>query len=293
MDFLSYHGDRFRKNENHLIILKGDHIFAVFPLALFDNQDRKEALSPYGASFGGVVFNDGLSLEQSLTIIDLIDEYFREKGISLVRITLPPVNYYQKYSGLLDYSLLRKGYILERRDIFHVLTLEKNYKDQFEKYEGRTRTVLRKTEGRFILEENVPVSRFYPVLLEDKARLNSIPTHSMEDLERLQALFPESIYFTLAINKSDNSKSAVCYFVSKPGKVIMTFYIAQETRAVGSNGTTFLLDIGIRTAIEREFGYFDFGSSTFGFQIQNIGLARFKESFGATGFNRDSFIKHF
>ena len=34
LDFLNYHGNKFKKNEHHLIILKGDTIFGVINLPL-------------------------------------------------------------------------------------------------------------------------------------------------------------------------------------------------------------------------------------------------------------------
>ena len=291
LDFLSYHKEKFSNNEYHLIVLKGEQIVALVPLAIFNSNNFIEAKSPYGASFGGIVHNNKLTLDQGLVIVDLIDDYFVVKKINQVSFTFPPINYFSNYSGYIDFALLRKGFNIVKREIFHVLSLEIDYRNQFEKYEGRTRTVLRKIQNDFYLEENVSVENFFPILLEDKMRLNSEPTHSFQEIIKLKELFPQRVFIDMAINKINKSKSAICYFISIINKVIMTFYIAQEVQAMGSNGTTFLLDYGIKKAIEQGYKYFDFGSSTFGYEVKNIGLSVFKESFGSNGYCRDQYFK--
>ena len=69
----------------------------------------------------------------------------------------------------------------------------------------------------------------------------------------------------------------------------MTFYMAQETKALKLDGTNFLVHKGIKQSIKRKISYFDFGGSTLKYDIQNMGVSKFKESFGATSVLRDSF----
>ena len=55
LDFLAYHGDKFKSNENHLIWFKGDEIIALMPLGIFEENGKRIAKSPYGGSYGGVI----------------------------------------------------------------------------------------------------------------------------------------------------------------------------------------------------------------------------------------------
>ena len=119
-------------------------------------------------------------------------------------------------------------------------------------------------------------------------RHKSKPTHSKAELIYLIEKFPNKIWFDIAVHKN-SSRAGICYF--KPNSnTILTFYMAQETDALRLNGKNILVDYGIRKAIHNGIKYFDFGGSTIGHNIQNIGVANFKETFGAIGALREKYI---
>lgn len=294
LDFLNYHGNKFKNEEKHLIWLKGETVFGILPLAIFNIDGTKTAKSPYASSFGGIVHLHTLKLRHALKLVTLLDEYLLENNIKSIDLKIAPFSYNSSQNNYIEFALLKNGYTIEGTDLFNILPLNNNIAEQEKIYEGRTRTVLRKVSDDFEIKENAGIEEFYPVLLEDKKRLNnSIPTHSLTDLIHLKEKFPDKIKTDIAIHKKNNSKAGVCYFEAKNNHTIMTFYIAQEDNAKGLNGPTVLIDFGIRRAIKNGFKFLDFGSSSFGYQIQNMGVAEFKESFGATGLLRKHFNKNF
>lgn len=288
LDFLSYHGEKFKDNEHHLIWYKGETIFAVMPMAVFEVDEKIIAKSPYAASFGGIVYSHKLKLKHAIELIELLVKYSKDNGINELIITLPPLPYHTVYSNYIEFALISNSFVIVNRDVFSTIVLPKDYNEAWNLYEGRTRTTIKK-HNAFIVQENVNVADFYPILLEDKKRHNNaIPTHSYDDLEYLKEHFNKSLIMDIAIHKETGTKAGICYFICNDN-TIMTFYMAQENKARGLNGVNILVDYRVKKSIDSDFKYFDFGSLTIDGKIQNIGVADFKESFGAKGYFRSTY----
>lgn len=289
LDFLDYHRNRFKGNEHHLIWLKGETIFAIMPFLITVENGQRIGKSPYGASFGGLVYGKRFHLKHALEVYGKMAEYLMALELDEVSITTTPYFYSQFPTNYFEYVLSRSKYQIYSRDVFSAVPIIKTYKEVWKNFEGRARTSINKARDNFVIALDVPVSEFYQILLEDKIRHNnSRPTHSLQDLEYLKQQFPDRVYFDIATLKKNGARAGICYFVCNL-QVIMTFYMAQENKALKENGTNILLEHGFKRAIERNVKYLDFGSSTLGYNIQNIGVCEFKESFGAKGFFRDSF----
>lgn len=281
LDFLSYHDNKFSDQENNLIFLKGEALIAVLPAI----KINKKLVSPFGASFGGIVTAKKISLNESEQIIESFVNYLRSNDFESCTLILTPSHICKSLNGNLEYSLLRRGFRILSSDLFNAIELPKSYKEVWEeKYLSRNRNTIRKSSDNFEIIPNCSVQEFYSTLLEDKKRHNAKPTHSMNELKKLKGKYPDDIWFDVAVSGNKESV-AICYFKLNQ-KAVMTFYMAQSDSALGKNGKNILVDFGIKNAIEKGFNIFDFGGSTIGYEIQNIGISRFKESFGALGGNR-------
>ena len=285
LDFLDYHGEKFKQEEHHLMILKGEEIFGVLPAVKRDNS----LISPYGSSFGGVAVSKKCSLSNAISLADTLKEYFIKAGLNTVEIVTPPDHYYVEQNHNLSFALERIGFKRVFSEIFNVIELPKTEEEFWKhKYQPRGRTTFRKHADDFSVYANVRLDDFYPILLEDKIRHKSKPTHTKAELEYLIKKFPDKIWFDIAVHKN-GSRVGICYFKPTPSTVL-TFYMAQETNALRLNGKNVLVDFGIRKAIHEGIKFFDFGGSTIGYEIQNIGVANFKETFGAIGALRKKYI---
>jgi hypothetical protein len=285
-DFLSYHGQKFIGSVFDLAWCKGEQLVAVMPAAILEVNGRKILKSPYGASFGGVAVSDKVTkLKEMLTIIDELIGFCESESIDEVFITIAPQVYYTKNRDALLFALEGSGFNLVSRDVFSIVDISDGYEKAWSAYEGRSRTAVRKSTKQFNFQRNAPIADFFPVLVEDKSRLDARPTHSLFELQNLQTTFPDRIWTDMVTHTGTGAKAGICYF-AVTRDVVMTFYMSQETTAMRQNGINVLVDQGIRYACDQGFRYFDFGSSTIGYTVQNIGVANFKESFGAESSSR-------
>ncbi|WP_341659372.1 hypothetical protein [Vibrio sp.] len=289
--FLSYHQERFVKSEKQLVWLKGEQLFGVMPTVVCELNGKNTLLSPYGASFGGPIFRKTLKLKEGDEAIRALINYLDSNEIANCSLTLSPAIYNEKNSEVIGYCLEKYGFKLVSRDIFSVIGLKgKSYEDVWQGYEGRARTSIRKSKEQFEIKTDAIIDEFYNILVEDKNRLNSTPTHSLEQLKQLKSLFPKQVWVDIATHKESGTKAGICYFMPSTNTVL-TFYMAQETRALKLNGVSVLVDFGIHNAVKNGCTYFDFGGSSIGYDIENIGVANFKESFGAYSVSRPSYVR--
>jgi hypothetical protein len=292
LDFLAYHLEKFEGNEHHLICLKGEAIFAVLPLIIDSTTvpGKKMGRSPYGGSFGGPVFAEHTGLKQYTKVVELLMGYFKDLALDELTITLAPHTYNSLGNEYLEFCLLAFGATITKKDLFHVRTLPgaKDHAQISTAFQGRARTTLKKIEKDFVFDSNGSPEAFFRLLKEDKRRHQTAATHTLSELRWLAERFPDEMRIHLATHKATGAMSGILYFRVNSDSVL-TFYIAQEDNALGQNGPTFLIHQGMSWANKKGINYFDFGGSTYGYHIDNIGVSEFKESFGAKGYCRSTY----
>ena len=289
LDFLSYHGEKFKENEKHLVWRKGGNILAVLPMAIFKENGIRIAKSPYGASWGGFVHSTKIKLSEVFEIVDSLFDFINDNHIDEFYITFPPACYYNFYTNYFEFVLYSKGFTICNRYLTSVVQLPESKDDVWNLIHSKARNSTRKAQKLFTYLPDARAKEFYPILVEDKKRHdNASITHSLNDLIYLQKL-DKQVTFDIAIKK-DNSKAGICYFWTN-NNCIMTFYMAQDDRALGSNGMNYLIYEGMIQAIKKGIKYIDFGTSLSKFEVENkiFGVAKFKERFGAQGYFRDSY----
>ena len=289
LDFLQYHGEKFANEEHHLLILKGSELVAVMPMAVFLENGVKVARSPYGGSFGGLVVQRFFGLSDVVSIFSAIKEYLADLKMQRLYITNGPSIYNDVNDESLTFGLLCIGAQLHETDLFNVVALPQNSELLWSSLQGRARTAIRKSKEDFTLFENVSVEDYYPILLEDKERLGAKPTHTEDELTYLKETFPELLMMDIAQHNETGARAANCYFNNKKD-VHSSFYMSQENAALRLNGTNILVYHAMERAVLNGCKWFDFGGSTFGFKVDNPGVAKFKESFGAIGVLRSKFV---
>lgn len=120
-------------------------------------------------------------------------------------------------------------------------------------------------------------------------RHNVQPTHTLDELLLLKKIYPQRIKLFSATIDRKMIAGVVMFECNE--RVTLAFYIShneeyQQYRAVNN-----LFYQIISWAIRNNYGYFDFGIFTVDME-PNWGLGRFKESFGAQGVFRDTFLKY-
>jgi hypothetical protein len=286
LKFLSYHGDKFRKNEHHLIVKKGNELFGVMPMAVFDENEILTAQSPYGASYGGPIFRGPLTYSQSMQIIDLFLKYFINNDIKIFTLTLPLNSFYKESSDTFKLALHEHGFCLTNRDISNIVQL--NRVDNLpEIFSARVRRMVKKAEtARVNILENDFTSKFYQVAIKTFEKHGSTLTHSLKELQCLQSLFPSHVYVDVAYI-GQHPIAGICYF--QINEIInCSFYLVSDPEYQSTQALTLVIHNALIREKKKGFHYFDFGTSSVNMKgRENIFM--FKENFSAIGQFRETY----
>lgn len=287
LNFLAYH-PRERFDERHLIFFRGPNIVGVMPMAVLKDGKDTLARSPYGGSYGGVAFPCHFSFAHSEELVKSMHTFFKDNDFSEVRITPPPEIYGRIPSNYIEFNMMANGFQLTRREVTSVIKLNSFNSDPFKIMEKRSRSAVKKAlkEGVKIVESSKDYESFYNILKETKDRHHAQPTHTLEELNKICSLVPGSIKLDIAYVEKDPA-AGILYFICNP-QVILTFYICHKPEYNNCYPVSLLLYQGISWSKNHNFRYLDLGTTTIDMQ-PNYGLFMFKESFGSTGYFRDTF----
>lgn len=284
LDFLGYHGKKFRENEHHLTILKGDSLFGVLPAAVFYDQDGVKLRSPYGASYGGPVFRKPLSYSESCFVIQEMLHYMNENGIDRTVLTMPLRTCYREYSETFRFALLENGFRSGNRDISSVVEL-----DETIFLTATSRRKCRKAlKAGVSVMLNAPLEDFWPLVEETHQRHETNPTHTKTEYALLQKRFPRRIFANVAY-LSDQPVAAIGVFATNDRQA-SSFYICGNDKARECEAQSLVMVKTLQQACEQGFLAFDFGTSSVN-MVGRAGVFRFKETFGSTGHFRERFKK--
>lgn len=284
--FLSYHPkDRFI--DHSLIFEKKDKPFVLFPAAERIEQGKKILVSHPGSSYGSFVTPVDLSFSDANHLVKTLKAYVKNIGMDGIRLTLPPAIYNRRVSNYIDFSLLSQGFTYAKREVSSILFIEPTIEDQLKKFRSSHRRAIRKAErSGVMIRQSDDFASFYQILKKNLSIRHGVtPTHTLEELEKLKALFPDKIHLFGAFFEEKMIAGVVNFICNND--VVLAFYIShdenyQETRALN------LLFYNIfEWAIREKVKVFDFGIFTVSGD-PNFGLARFKENFGSSGMFRDT-----
>ena len=284
--FLSYHPPgRF---EDHSLVFTGRKgPLALFPAAVKTVEGHRHLVSHPGASYGGFITPVGLSFQQSNDLVEGLLTHAREQQFERITLTLPPTIYNRRLSNYLDFALLQHGFTYLKRDVSSILFLEQTPENNLAKFTDASRRAVKKAiQSGVQVRLSDDYASFYNILLHNLKRRHGVqPTHTLEELHRLVDLFPGEIQL-LAAYRDDRMIAGITRFDANVD-VTLAFYITHDEAYQEYRGVNLLVYELIVQAIQDGFKYLDFGIFTVD-MLPNFGLARFKESFGASGMFRDT-----
>ena len=282
LSFLEYHKDKFQDNVYHIVFTQGQKKLGVFSFLKVSTKSECRAKSLYGGSYGGIVLVSQLNLEKAVNLVKALINYLKIEGVNKIELSLNPQYCSFEMDQNIQYALVHCGFSLQALDSMAVLKLPNSVDRLWDNLKGSVRTVLRNNSEDFEIYRNADLNEFYNIALEDKKRHNNAPiTHTIEELKYLEKKFPNEIWADIAIHKT-GAKAGNLYFKCN-SELVMTAYLSQENNALGLNGTTHLLFNTFKYLIVDNIKLFDFGQMTDRNLIPNMGVSKFKESFGAVG----------
>ena len=285
--FLSYHPEeRFR--DHSVEIYKKNSLLSVFPAADIIINDKKLLASHPGSSYGSFISKEELSIKDAMEIVSKLIDYSSKKGFEGIQLTIPPGFHSNRASNYIEYSLLFNGFDYFRRDVTSILTIESSEDKILNKFKPSHQRALRKSIKLGVKTRVTDkVDEFFSILKNNlKIRHGVNPTHSLEELKSLIELFPDSINIFGAFYEK-KMIAGVLNIVVKEG-VALAFYISHKEGFQELRPLNLLFFDIFKWSLKNNIKVYDFGTFT-DKGIANMGLGRFKESFGASGVFRDSF----
>lgn len=284
--FLYYHPeDRFL--DHSLIFEKKGTIISVLPAAIQTKDGEQILISHPGASVGSCVVPEKLSFAESLEIVEKLSNFAQSYNIQRIRLIQPPIIYQIYLSQYMDFSFKKAGYSYIRRELSSYLQLENAIEDNVSKFKPSHRTALRKAEkSKVEVRLSEDFTTFYSILQKNLSiRHNVKPTHTLLELQKLKKMFPNKIYLFGAYMDNEMIAGVVNFILNS--KVVLLFYISHKQEYEDHRPVNLLIYNIIKWAIEKKLQTLDFGIFTAN-ETPNMGLARFKENFGASGIFRDT-----
>ncbi len=282
LDFLAYHpASRFRSR--HLLFWEKGNLVAVCPAADQEENGQKVLISHPGASWGGLVFPKGFKAENVNDLIVGLVSYAREEKIERIVITLSPEFYSEKPDHALRFALHLSGFRVVKRQLSGAVALS-FFPSCLKKTALQKAQQSRRTGVRVVRSDDYRA--FYPVLVQNRAKHGATPTHSLDELLRIDQLIPGRLALFLAEHESRPIAGALLFLVN--GNVALSFYIAHKEEYKQHRATNLLLMETMQWAQQEGFRYYDMGTSMIG-EKPNWSLVAFKETFGAQSFLRDTY----
>lgn len=269
-DFMEYHKDRFQ--DYSLIVLDGEKWAAVLP----SNSVGNEIFSHQGLTYGGLVYNEKVKLAAVLEIFKVVLSFLNENNMQKLQLKLIPSIYHQKPAEELNYILFLLQAQLIRRDTLAVIDLSNSYSLS----KLRKRGVKNGINNRLMIKEVDHFADFWnEILIPNLAQKHQAkPVHSLEEITRLKAIFPEKIR---QFNVYENDIIIAGTTIFETSTVAHSQYISGKEDKNELGGLD-LLFYHLISEVFKNKRYFDFGISNEN-QGRNLndGLSYWKESFGA------------
>lgn len=280
LDFLAYHRDKFKAKENHLLWLKGEHIFAVMPLALFEVGEKKTAKSPYGGSYGGIAVNKALAYSEAQKIATSLKTYLMGKGVEECVVTPPVGGCCPGFSDTQNFAMLECGFVYANSDISSLLQL-KGVDLEKDLFSSNARNMARKGRKENVeIRLNAELEDFWKVLEITYAKHGTQPTHSKAEWKYLSETFSDEFWCDVAYY--DGQPVAGIGHVRINQVTDSSFYLASDPVHANKQGLSLLIYESLLDAQRKGFEFFDFGTSSVNMQARP-NIFQFKESFGARG----------
>ena len=289
--FLNYHHEG-RFNDHSLEFYKKGKLVGVFPAALIETGNKRQLVSHPGASVGSFVVPEDLAFADALEMVEQLVDYSKRENLDGIKLTQPPTIYSKRLSHYIDFALQKNGFLYSKREISSILFLEKSIDENLSKFKSTHRTAARKAEkSGVVVKETDDFASFYEILKKNLSIRHDVkPTHSLDELLHLKELFPDKINLFGAYIEGEIVAGVVNFIATE--NVVLAFYISHNEDFQEVRPINLLFYKIFEWAIQKKYNVFDFGIFTVN-EEPNMGLARFKENFGASGQFRDTMEIHF
>jgi len=269
-DFMDYHSDRFE--DHSLLIYKNSELVALFPA----NIESENVYSHQGLTYGGLIVNQDIKLNDFISVFGKILKYFHNKFFKNLFIKEIPPIYNSNFSDELGYISFITNSKVYRKDIISVIDLNSKIKISNDRFQGYKRGL----KNNLKIKETIDLKEFWNnILIPTLSKKHSVsPVHSINEIQKLKNIFADNIR-QFNIYHNDEIVAGTTIFQTK--NVIHIQYIGSDTNKNKLGSLDFLF-YKLINELFTDYKFFDFGTSNEnnGRKI-NSGLLYWKEGFGA------------
>ena len=277
-DYMDYHRHRFT-DHSLLCFNKKGRLIAVLPAnESLDEKGDKCLVSHQGLTYGGLVLSEHTSASDVLTIMEALVEYAGKEHFSYILYKVLPTIYHRLPTQEDLYALFRLGAKLVACNLACTVSLQTALS-----MERRRQRGIRKALEKGYKTESGDLKEFWPVMVNNlQTRYHAQPTHSLEEMEYLQSLFPNQIVCTITRDSNGIVQAGAVVFLTTCVAHVQYGHATPQGKEDGA------LDRLYASLMDRYrqqgFRYFDFGTSNEqGGRILNENLIAQKEGFGGRG----------
>jgi hypothetical protein len=275
-DFMDYHGKRI--SDHSLLVFVDDNLRSVLPA----NEKGDLLISHGGLSYGGLVLENRVHLDEALSYFYYLLRYLEQNGFTEVVYKCMPSYLARLPSFEEQYAMFLLNARLTSRTVSGACS-------------GRLHVSMRQTRrnivkramnsGLRVTRANSP-KKFWEILETNLRERHGVePVHSLDELELLMTRFPDNILCYEVLG--EQLLGGTIIFVSHTTAHAQYISANQEGKKSGA------LDFLFHQLITETFSHKDFFS--FGISIGhdgkelNRGLNSWKEGFGAMPFTVDTY----
>lgn len=285
--YMDYHADRFC--DGSLMVYRRNKLYALFPCNIkeeitlnannyTDNNVERVVVSHGGLTYGGLVMNEKATAKDVLEVFRLLQTYFHEMGCKRIIYKPTPWIYHRQPAEEDHYAIVELfGARLKERALSS--TISRDVQNQW--YRIRSCGAKKAQASGIIVRESDDLPSFWHILTENLASKYSLkPVHTIEEITRLQASFPDNIKLVAAFLGEHMLGGTLLYITPQ---VVHSQYISASEEGKRLHALDLLFQQVIDKSLESH-PYFDFGISTEEHgTILNEDLIYQKEGFGGRG----------
>ena len=288
LDFLSYHGDKFKNNEHNLVWIENEEIIAVMPFAIFEIEGELIGRSPYGASYGGIIYKQDISFIKAEQIFIALKEYCLRESIGKLIITNTPTFYHLRHCEYFDFIFLMNNGKLVNSDLTAYIQINEKTQEYFDR--SCKKAIRKSIKNELLFEQNNHLESFYEILLINREKHNAKPVHTKADLEYLINTLNDQVKLFMIYYNNIPIAGSIVFICNN--HVLLDFYWAHLEEYKHLRPVNYLVYKMSNWALEKGYKIFDFGTQTVNMK-PNYGNTRFKETFGSRGLLRKTYELNF
>lgn len=277
--YMDYHSDRFPDNSLIFFNDNGD-IETLLPATVRGDT----ILSHSGLTYGGFIMSDRTAAPAPLRWFDMLREYALMQGLTTLIYKPVPYIYHRLPSEEDLYALFRNNAQIAVRNLSTTVALPHAIASRLGK-----RAAKRISRFGITVTSTDRATDFWDIIVNDRReRHNTVPVHSLNEMQLLADRFPENIRM-LTASRGGTVIAGAVIFVDRPDGVIHLQYAAGNHEGM----ETYAVDAIYHHVIFNMYPdarYFDFGTSNENNgQYLNTGMTAHKEEFGGRSIIYDTY----